>query len=346
MESNSLRLIIEAAITRKKKEPPKEPPKPQNRFSIFGAHKNYHDTHQVDKTAIQAKRLNLKYLGFGRYGEIDPATNEYTTTHKVIDGRLTPFTKQAPVGPDGKATKEDWLPDDKHSSLYNQHTVNHEAGRIKTLFKDQKKGGGLIKHRLSKCFNSMLDFCADSGPINKILASEVDPKHANDKIQRIVKDLDTLTKHEAAKLDTDTTFFTGIGHNKAEVGQEFSFAGFMSTTPDPNTALNFVPRETKEAEQKGGPTLHPTMLEITAKKGQNALNTVALRKALESKEELTSKEYEYILPRNTSLKIVDGPIRTSENIMIYKAEISHQDIDNDEDEDKRNLIVPPRKPKS
>jgi hypothetical protein len=330
------RLIIEKVLAKKKSEK-KEPPKPADRFSIFGAHENYHKKHNVDVTAIQAKRLGLKYLGFGRYGMIDPMTQEYTVTHKVINGRLEQVAEGAVDDEfDHKQRGSKWLSNTDQTPLYLQHLDSREIGRINTLFKDQTKGGALAKHRLSKCGDSLKTYCdLEYSRVNKFLSSGSDIEDANEKIQKIIKDLDKLTKHEVSKLDADVHLFRGAT-GVFEKGTEYSFPWFLSTSADPNTALNFVPSEPRQA--KGKPTEYPVMLEIVAKKGQQALNTRAIAKALG--HEVQPHEYEFILPRNGTLKIVDGPIRTARNIIIWKAEITDQGMGDGEDLNTRNVIVP------
>ena len=136
-----------------------------------------------------------------------------------------------------------------------------------------------------------------------------------------IRTLDKLFKDENLKADVDYSTYTGTSA-KLEKDKTFTFKGYASSSLNPakiTTDGNATPVKGEVSAVK------PSLLQIDIKKGQSVLDVnAAYHAAGKPDDNRNADEDEHILPRNTKLKIVDGPVSTPKG-MVWRAEIHHDE---------------------
>jgi hypothetical protein len=252
----------------------------------------------------QAKMLGLKYHGFGYWGTPE------RVTHKTVNGLLhaLPTSKTFEAPPRYK---------------YDNSAYNRYMGKIPSTTHAgfHKEKSALLRGQLTdEEHNEILEYLNSSSQLNGFLGEPAYRKTLlsfPDKIKKLMQKTDTIDGiMKKSKLEEDITLYRGIfGTSAREFIQKAIADGkeiisspcYMSTSMSPGVAHGF--------EDYG----NPIMLIIKAKKGQNALVITPdlLRIPSETSDEqrsfyndVSEKEHEIILPRNTKLRVIRVEERT------------------------------------
>ena len=299
-------LLIERLVANRKKPVP-----PQ---SVFDSHHNHHKNNQVDKTSFQASRLGLKYLGFGRYGKIkndkDPTNNKkFEVTHIVKNGLLVPVINNFTSDTDEYVDDNDYIPELKKTNIKRFYDINRDE--VKKYVDNM---GVSEKKKFDKQINALQKYVAAGFvDINKVLFNGLEKK-ASPRIIHAIRQMDNMFHHDYAKAKTDLTLYTGTTAN-IEKGQTYVFKGFMSTSIDPKIAKIFANPDVDDdskyhVSNKKVENAPPVVIQIDVKKGQRILDVMSSLDAAGGiyPTAYQQTEKEFILPRNTYLNIIDGPI--------------------------------------
>jgi hypothetical protein len=316
--------LIERVLKKIKPKPPR---------NIFDMHHEHHRKVLVDTTSFQAKRLGLTYLGFGRYGKMSmPAASpnnnkakpsvpegQYQVTHIVRNGLLV----QTPVAP----PENNYYPAPDQRSIHSY--LEKQAKRVREQLEASK---GRQKTFLTKAIDTMKDFTASGYvTINRVLMTNMLSK-AHPSIIHKITTLDKLYKNPITQLDSNLTVYASTSAPMKK-GKVFQFKGFMSTCVCPKTAAGFEGGASADVDihppvdldDNGKPSKQlPTLLQIDLKKGQRALDYTSLTggRLYQPKD----AEDEFILPRDSHIHIVDGPIYLKHAI-VWRAEVDQEDED-------------------
>ena len=240
----------------------------------------------------EASSLGLSHVGFGRYE--DQTTNQIS--HILQDGRLMPFSKAMKTNTFRENSSDDYgsyvknlLPEIQQVSEILVKTYKPEK------FKDQE-------------LDTIENFTAeDYVNINTKLLSlptgtpseEIQPEFDGDDIAYKIQNLDSAT----SRIRTPVKFLAYVGLNPDNypvenfmTGKKLTFKGFRSTTLNPTVALNLNTglNETLERRQT-------ILLQININVGSYGLYVDDLS--------LAPGELEFILPRCSTVEIVDGPMK-------------------------------------
>lgn len=141
--------------------------------------------------------------------------------------------------------------------------------------------------------------------------------------------LPTLDKIASRKLTKNTTLYTGIRHNPMEyvdASGHLHTPAFMSTSTQWGIAMQFARKQAARKDRFGEENARFSepahILEIEAKKGQFAGN-LSIKSVLQS-------EKEFLLPRNTVLKIDPTPEinpGSERETYVWQCKIVSQNVD-------------------
>lgn len=257
--------------------------------------------------ARQAAKLQLKYVGFGRY-----ANKKHEITHVVQDGKLVPFVK------DDQLSKLEYKPnkkDGKDGSKQPEHmNVSAQHGLRKTIDKNYKETQKKLDENLLKTHKELCQFY----PRNIFTKEELDAIHSysaekyadinrylytgkvsiyhTERIDDVKQQIAILDQaFEEAGSPFNYTVYAGLNSKyKAEnfaSGKEYIFRGFISTSLDNTIPMAFIETDKNKSS---------VILEMKIKTGQKAIYLGALQTALKS-------EYETLLPRGTKIRVISGP---------------------------------------
>lgn len=314
--------------------------------SFFSLHAEHHKKAQVDLTSFQAKRLGLKYLGFGRYGKImiepiqsptgtaskkpkpgDPNTlvgGEMMVTHIVKNGLLVPVTTAPP--------ESQFYPQREHTDY-----SSYQKKKAEKIKDEVKKMIGWRRGDWNRGVTAMKDYLKSSTDINRVLSTNM-LKKAHPKIINKINSIDKLFQYpKITKIGQDITVYATSGM-KPKTGDAFEFNGYLSTTVCPKVACGFIGGkdanpdimdiQTDSEDQEKPPV--PTLIQIDLKKGQRALDAHSLQGGPDYQDKNTPEEF--ILPRNSRLIIKDGPIYLK-HAKVWQAELDQTDDDFEPDDD-------------
>ena len=239
--------------------------------------------------AQQAKKLNLQYVGFGRYE--DPNTQQIT--HIVQNERLVPFSKAVKSNAFKQQSADDYgsfvkqqLPQIEQVHTYLSSYYKPESYSEDELDAIQEYTGvGYFD------INEKL-YSLPTG----IKANKIQPEFDGDEIPAHVASLDTALNK--TKCPIETLVYVGLGTDYDITnfipGKSFAFKGYRSTTLNPNIALNYNSRVNKTAQRQ-----QTVMLQIRVKKGSKGMFV----------DDFSANpgESEYLLPRGSKVKILSGP---------------------------------------
>lgn len=302
-------------------------------FEKFKQSKN-----KPSQASVQAKKLGLNYLGFGRYGVVNKEKGKFEVTHIDKKGMLIPVD----IGHDydmqkrqhkitvpktdpkwaqrygekfTKAIKKDYKKvDRKYNDEYDTDLGKQldsmadlaSYRKLKVLNKGLKKLFGDDTYKNNSPYAKVIsDYVTDSDPINKYLYTGSTSRDYNTRmLEWQVKTLDRLFDKKEVRAPMNYSVFRGAS-GKLEKGKHYTFKGFMSTSRDPNVADNF------SADEKDS-----VLIKINVKKGQRILDLDNAHPDLSN-----SDEGEHLLPRNTKLKIIGGPEFLNTGRQVFHAEI-------------------------
>lgn len=317
-----------------------------------------HRPQKGSKASTAAKRLGLTYLGFGRYG-LKNKDGKIHVTHHVKKDQLYPVTNDgwAPkTDKDGKPVRKivpvpkefgSWK--EKYGKRYEKNvqtaprTFDNMGGGYKDReeltfdvdkqigsqqkkilkYNKEKYSKELGKDLRSKQTQAVLDHFLDTtDDVNKHLYTSPDPdrfKHRTTAWK--IRKMDALLKRPELKSEFDYSVYTGTMAN-LEKGKKYAFKGFLSTSLSPSAAAEFMTK-TKEAKK--------TMIQIDIKKGQPVLDMNAAMEVAHNAEAANGfeAEQEHLLPRNTHLKVIEGPLHMEDGVY-FRAEIVSDHEDEDE----------------
>lgn len=313
--------------------------------SFFELHHTHHKSAQVDVTSFQAKRLGLKYLGFGRYGKVMMPTatptngmapkkpqpgdtknlvgGQMMVTHIVKNGLLVPVTVSPP--------ETHYYPSEQHTdhSAY----MKKQAEKIKEAV---KKLVGWRRGDWNRGIKAVQEFAAyNHQVINSVLSHDM-LKKSHPTIINKIKCIDKLfTYPEFAKVGQDMPVYFATGATPKK-GGAFQYKAYLSTTTNPKVALGMLGGKMAnpdivdiqhEDDQK---TTVPNVIQLDLKKGQRALDVHSLTGGPDYNDKDTPEEF--ILPRDSHIVITDGPIYLKHAI-VWRAELDQKDEDFEADED-------------
>jgi hypothetical protein len=235
------------------------------------------------EAAVEAKRLGLVYVGFGRYE--DPITKQ--VTHIVQNERLVPFAK---------AIK---------TNDYKQNSAD-DLGKLAQALAPQKAAlDGILTQEYSpeNFSNEELDVIkqfTDGGyqeinarlnalPAN-IMTTQIVPDYDGDVVPDQIKMLDDAISR--MKTPVDMNIYASVNENlELTPGSTIRFKGFRSGTIDPAIIMN--------SAKQAGTTSKATILQIKVPEKSNGLYAENFS--------ANPEEYEFILPRGSKVIVTDGP---------------------------------------
>lgn len=235
------------------------------------------------EAAVEAKRLGLVYVGFGRYE--DPNTRQ--VTHIVQNDRLVPFAKAV------------------RTNDYKQNSAD-DLGKLAQALAPQKAAlDGVLTQQYSpeNFSNEELDVIkqfTDGGyqeinsklnalPAN-IMTTQIVPDYDGDAIPDQIKLLDDAVSR--VKTPVEMNLYASINENlELTPGTTVRFKGFRSGTIDPSIIMN--------SAKQGGTSSKAMVLQIKVPEGSNGLYAENFS--------ANPEEYEFILPRGSKVIVTDGP---------------------------------------
>lgn len=275
------------------------------------------------QTAVEARRMGLTYMGFGRY-----ADSKGQLAYIVDNNRLIPYKRQEEI--QGMYKKAQEMPppapsktgkptENKAQALVSQADM-HNKVMTKRSSQDQKiidrKMRDAIKTDkiLRKAFPASmfdenelaamqdytnLDFEAVNRYLYKGFDQEQDPEEMAN-IERIVADLDSAFSD--AKAPISYTVYSGLSSRYTPdmfvPGESYVFRGYVSTTLDYNTAIELFTEQDDNS----------VVLQIEVTKGQSAIHVSDFSNVNgEMNEELGTEEMETLLPRGSKIRVISGP---------------------------------------
>lgn len=311
--------------------------------SFFALHHEHHKKSQVDTTSFQAKKLGLKYLGFGRYGKMalpQVPTNSLTpkkpqpgdmknlvggqmmVTHIVKNGLLVPVTVAPP--------ESSYYPTETETD----HTtyMKKQAEKIKEA---SKKLVGWQRGDWNRGIKAVRDYVSNPHSVSGVLQSDM-LSRAHPKIIHKIKNIDKLFKYPSiSKIGQDISVYFASGA-KPKTGASFEHKAYLSATVNPKVALGMFGGKIAnpdiidiqhEDEKK---TNVPTLIQLDLKSGQRALDVHSLTGGPDYQEKDTPEEF--ILPRNSRFVIKDGPIYLKHAI-VWRADLDQSDLDFEPEDD-------------
>lgn len=300
---------------------------------------------EISKAQVSAKKLGLSYIGFGRYG-VKNKKGEFKVTHIVRNDQLKAITQTAF---DIKTGKFEHKPQDipkkefgawrnKFQGKYEKSIAQSKASDIDRKYDGEPEGDVLLNagkklykqtkkirenifksnfekykknniHQDKKIQAVLKRFIETTDDINTLIHVGPSVNRHNERVAGWkIRMLDTAFKNETFVSDSDYSSYTGT-KAKLENGKTFKFKGFLSTTVNPGAAQG------KELDHTKGEIRRPTLIQIDIKKGQKVIDINA---AVPDNKHF--EDDEHIMPRNTKLKIIDGPIDSPEG-EVWRAEV-------------------------
>ena len=241
------------------------------------------------EAAAQAKKLKLQYVGFGRYE--DPKTQQIT--HIVQNEKLVPFNKAVKSNTYKTQNADDYgsfvkqqMPDleNVHNDLANYYAA--EKYTPEELQAVQEYTGTDYMDINEKLYSLPTGIKGD----------QIEPEYDGDPIPDQVVNLDSALNKMKAPYDIMVYVGLGTEYDITQFvpGKAFRFKGYRSTTLNPNIALNYNSRVNKTASRQ-----QTVMLQIKVKKGSKGMFVDDFS--------ANAGESEYLLPRGSKVKIVNGP---------------------------------------
>lgn len=258
--------------------------------------------------ASEARRMGLTYMGFGRY-----ADRKGKLAYIVHDDRLVPYKSEDDIDDmyyksytSGSKVSDKTETIRKEADFYQNVSIkrgNKDRKIIKQLSADMKAvDRQLFKFYKPGLFDSneidaIRNYTADGyQAINRYLyKGHDDNATAEDDayIANMINNLDSAFEETQAPFAY--TVYSGLSSrysaNKFQVGGEYIFRGYVSTSLDFGTAIGLF-SDVGETEQS-------IVLQIEIAKGQKSIYLDAISD--------NSGENETLLPRGSKIKVVSGP---------------------------------------
>jgi len=198
------------------------------------------------------------------------------------------FVKKGEGGAAGKSKSEEDREGGWRSSWPNSLTENDQKS-IRKWGKENRRNANL--NSIQK--KAFIEYRRSTGfEINEFLRGKSVPDVDKKEFNRIVGHMDGVINRSI--IDKDIIVYRGIPkHIDTKVGEIFSDKSFISTTFDPEQAVNF----------SMGPGKRSTIFKLDVPKGSHGLYMEGL--APHGWEMAEGKEQEILLPRNTQISITD-----------------------------------------
>lgn len=262
-------------------------------------------------TAVQARKMNLAYVGFGRYED-----QTGRLAYIVKNNQLVPFRAKEEVAKltqtanDSLNVKDDKLSDIVQAAEKGNGALKEVDARAKRYIQRKDKEVDKVSNELGNFYNpnvftpeelESLNYYTEEGfgPINRYLYKGFDDTTTPEDAQNIVDNIENIdSAFDETGAPFDYTVYTALSqrydHNKIKAGSDYIFRGYVSTSLDHNVATDlFMFMNGTNPDAVG------TLLEIDIKTGQKSIYM----------ENITyhQGEFETLLPRGTKLKIESGP---------------------------------------
>ena len=276
--------------------------------------------------AKEARKMGLSYMGFGRYSD-----RKGKLAYVVHDDRLVPYKSEDDVdsmhykaytaqesepvtkkknitptakGQPAKPSKAELLKKDaEFYSNVNSKRSKEDAKILKDLYKDANAvDKELFKFYQPNMFDeaelqAIEDYTGNGyAEINRYLYKGHDDGVSPQQDEIINRTIETL---DSAFEETQTPFpytvYSGLSSryraDKFQLGGEYIFRGYVSTSLDFNTAIGGF--------ADVGASDQPVVLQVELKKGQKAIYVDAVSS--------NAGERETLLPRGSKIKVISGP---------------------------------------
>lgn len=267
-------------------------------------------TEPKSATAMQAQKLGLTYMGFGRY-----ADNKGRITYIVDKGRLVPYKSPQEMQDMYFDTVVPEVAKSKGKSTESLKTYNFHADaqdrrntEDEKILKQKTKEASALNKELYKLYkptmfsqeeiDALRYYTADGfEPINKYLYKGHEPNTSQDEagqIDALVNAIDSAFEETQAPFAYSV--YTGLSSrykaSKIKPGGEYIFRGYLSTSIDFNTAISSF----ADADMRSDAAV---VLQVEVSKGQKSIYVDPLS--------ANSGKRETLLPRGSRIKVISGP---------------------------------------
>lgn len=280
-------------------------------------------------TAIQARKMNLTYAGFGRYED-----KTGRIAYVVKNNQLVPFrakeevSKLTQTANDSLNVKDDKLSDIVQAAEKGNSALKEVDIRAKRYLQKKDKEVNKLAKELANFYQpdiftpeelkSLADYTEiDYGPINRYLYKGFDDTTTPEEAQNIVDHIENIdSAFDETGAPFDYTVYTGLSqrydYNKIKTGGDYIFRGYVSTSLDHNVATDLF-----MFMNETDPSAVGTLLEIDIKTGQKSIYL----------ENITYNdgEFETLLPRGTKIRIDSGPFMVDHSTIsgsLYKNQVA------------------------
>jgi hypothetical protein len=153
-----------------------------------------------------------------------------------------------------------------------------------------------------------------------------DEKKYHPAIAGHIRDLDKIFDSDMARVLENTTVYNGTSAPNIKVGDKYYSRGFFSTSLDPAIPHGFAHSRIQMTKGGSGPVgiRQPVVFEIALKKGQKAININAISAVPGWESPMLNVEHEFILPRDTVLEIIEGPLSYGGKALYKATVINHE----------------------
>lgn len=238
----------------------------------------------------QAQNLGLQYAGFGRY--VDPKSNQ--VTHIVQNDKLVKFNRAVKTNTFKTNNADDYgtygaimAPEIQqlHDYLVSQYSPDkYDDDELNAIYSYTNDAYPDINARLSAL------------PVD-VPANKIERTSPDDTLPDFIAAMDSVMKKSRAPVDfqTYTRMSADYRIEDFQPGMKFKFTSYRNSSINLNTVLNSA--QVTQTSFAGRPQVF--VLQILVKK-----NTRGLYAA-----DFSAKpdDFEFILPRGSTLEIVDGP---------------------------------------
>lgn len=266
------------------------------------------------KAARQAKRLGLKYFGFGRYGD-----HEGKVSYVVQDDKLVPFASGKDLNKKLSKSFEDKDANTKILAAQSISTVKKRRKADEEIIKQDQQKLEKVHRQLSNSSipldpeeENALAWYAMSGylSINQYLYNghaEGTRYSDSQDLEKSIQVLDNLFAKTGAPFDYTTYSGLSDRYNPKDfvVGSDYTFRGFISTSLDYKICITDFTDKPKK--KKSGRVI----LQIEVRQGQPSIYLDPIVKDVTSKD-----EYESLLPRGSTIRIKSGPHKISSEVFM------------------------------
>lgn len=154
-------------------------------------------------------------------------------------------------------------------------------------------------------------------------------------VEKSIALMDHAFNRDFADVESPITVYTGTRKLPGiQKGATINFKGFLSTSIDPQSTMNFANADSDNNSKAGD------FLEIKLAKGDKAINIDAIRQLQDRYSIDFEEEKELLLPRNIMFKVIDGPITLPSGGRMWQVSVdSHPDHEGEEETDLTKTAV-------